>query len=80
MATELTTELIWKAFCGHRCAVCGGLKEEYTAFCPPCYSRLPRPLKNSLWKRMGEGFEESYRVCMAWFPAKSARSEERKRA
>ena len=78
--TELTTETIWKAFCGLRCGACGGVKRKHTAFCTACYYRLPRTLQKSLWRRFGNGFEEAYRVCSAWFPEHKVEEKERKRA
>lgn len=78
--SALTTATIWATFRGTRCAVCGGRKYKHNAFCSVCYQRLPRILKKSLWKRFGEGFEEAYRVCVAWFPEHRVEQEWRKRA
>jgi hypothetical protein len=78
--TELKPETIWNAFRGLRCAGCGGVKRAHNAFCLRCYYRLPRALKQSLFQRFGEGFEEAYRVCIAWFPVHPVETKERKRA
>jgi hypothetical protein len=32
-----------------------------------CYRRLPAALRQSLWKRFGEGFEQAYHGCLSWF-------------
>lgn len=83
---ELTSNTIWKGFCGLRCP-CGRRKRKHTAFCPACYSRLPGVLQRSLWRGFGDGFEEAYRVCITWFPShpvvdekKHDAEKERKRA
>lgn len=77
--TEFSSSPIWKIFSGERCEACGGVKRKYNAFCTTCYYRLSRPLRESLYRPFGDGFEESYRVCIAWFPAHPSQ-QERKRA
>lgn len=79
--TEILSDgTIWQIFVGLRCEACGGAKRKYNAFCTACYYRLPRALRRSLYQRFGEGFEEAYRVSIAWFPAHSSEEQERKRA
>lgn len=39
---------------------CGKSKRIGTAFCYLCYSNLPKDMKDDLWKKIGNGFEEAY--------------------
>ena len=63
--SEEKRKSIWKVFCGKRC-LCGGNKKPGMAFCGPCYFLLPKAMKDELWKRFGEGFEEGYEAAARW--------------
>lgn len=43
-----------------RCPGCKGGKIQKMVFCRACYSRLPKPLQASLYRRYGHGFEAAY--------------------
>ena len=58
---------IFQAFAGVHCYGCGGTKLKRRAFCLICYRELPAALRQSLWKRFGEGHEEAYAACLSWF-------------
>lgn len=49
-----------RIFLETKCESCGGTKRKNMAFCSVCYFKLSPPLRNLLWKRFGEGFEEAY--------------------
>ena len=68
---------IFSAFAGTTCAGCGGTKRKANAFCTFCYRELPAALKNSLWKRFGQGFEEAYQACLSWFRTHPFQGEHR---
>lgn len=53
-------------FCERKCEACGDLKKKHTAFCVGCYSRLPKGMRDGLWKRFGSGFEEAYVEALQW--------------
>lgn len=63
----METSEIFDAYVGKECAGCKGPKQKRNAFCLACYRQLPAALKNSLWKRFGEGFEEAYQASLSWF-------------
>ena len=42
------------------CPSCGGTKEPRRSFCKDCYFRLPQPLHNALWKRLGTGYTRAF--------------------
>lgn len=43
-----------------RKCVCGNHKGDRTAFCHKDYFELPYQLRQSLYSRVGQGFEEAY--------------------
>ena len=68
---------IFAIFAGKKCEGCGGSKKPHNAFCIWCYRELPPGLKNSLWKRFGQGFEEAYQACLSWFRTHPLQGEHR---
>lgn len=40
--------------------VCGNDKNPKKSFCYPCFASLPQELKNDLYSRMGDGYEQAY--------------------
>ena len=74
----MTTAEIYAYYIGPRCQACGEWKRNRVAFCVPCYNRLPKLLKSSLWQSFAsELFLRGYAGCLAWFrihpaPAKPA--------
>ncbi len=63
----METTDIWRAFVSAECAGCKGRKKPHNAFCRECYKQLPQKLRNALWQRFGEGFEQAYVACLSWF-------------
>ena len=63
----MTHEEIWDDFLSTKRGVCGGAKTKMNAFCRGCYYRLPATLRQALWQRFGEGFEEAFEAAKTWF-------------
>lgn len=40
--------------------VCGKKKQPKKSFCYSCFMLLPQDLKNDLYSRLGEGYEQAY--------------------
>lgn len=47
-----------------RCPGCERLKPSKMSFCGACYRSLPDPLKQALYKRIGDGYEAAHAVAM----------------
>lgn len=62
-------------FIGTKCEACGDWKRKNTAFCSGCYFRLPTELRDALWHRFGEGFEEAYVAGLNWLRADDAETD-----
>lgn len=60
-----------QTFLETKCEVCGLSKPKNTAFCKSCYYSLPYALRNALWSRFGEGFEEAYKSGLDWLRRKA---------
>lgn len=43
---------------------CGRAKEVRRAFCQRCWRRLPEATRQSLYRRLGEGFEAAYSAAL----------------
>ena len=69
MSTILQTFLLTK------CEACGDLKRKRTAFCMGCYGRLPKELRDGLWKRFGSGFEQAYTAALDWLKRDSEETD-----
>lgn len=41
------------------CPACGAYKKEHRSLCYDCFCRLPPPLKERLYRRFGQGYEEA---------------------
>lgn len=39
---------------------CGGEKQEKLTFCVSCYRRLPKEVRDALYKPFGQGYEEAH--------------------
>ena len=63
----MTHEEIWDDFLSKTCRVCGANKIQMQSFCRGCYRRLPSPMRQSLWQRFGEGYEEAFEAATRWF-------------
>ena len=60
----MTLAEIIKEFNGLRCR-CGAVKIPRQTFCRHCYRKLPRPLANGLYARIGEGYQDAYAAACA---------------
>jgi hypothetical protein len=49
---------------------CGERKTPMQTFCKGCYFALPRLLRQRLYDRVGEGYEEAYQAAAGWLDAK----------
>ena len=47
-------------FRGVVCSVCDSAKPAHHAFCVRCYKMLPKKLREGVWKRFGEGYEDAF--------------------
>ena len=43
-----------------RDCLCGNTKKPRMSFCQKCYFKLPRPMRNLLYNRIGDGYEEAW--------------------
>jgi len=48
-----------------RCPACGGGKQPRNTFCGACYYRLPARQRPSVYRRLGNGYEEAVGLAMA---------------
>jgi hypothetical protein len=51
---------------------CDRRKKKRMSFCPTCYGRLPREMKNALYRRAGQGYEEAYDAAVKHLEEKKA--------
>lgn len=51
---------------GVECPSCHGDKDRYRALCAVCYFRLPRDLRNALYKRVGAGYTQALNHALEW--------------
>jgi len=59
---ELVAALIAE-LAGVRCR-CGRVKRPGQTFCRPCFYILPRQLRGRLYRRVGDGYEETYTAAL----------------
>lgn len=45
---------------------CGRTKQRGRALCAICFFKLPNDIKTSLYKPLGEGFEEAYEEALSF--------------
>jgi hypothetical protein len=55
-----------KILAGNECPYCDGPKQRGYAFCYDCYFSLPKDLKNGLYRKIGQGFEEAVDEALGW--------------
>jgi len=55
---RMTSKEMIKELMSEKCQ-CGKKKMSNMTFCSRCYHRLPKWLKNGLYKQMGEGYEQA---------------------
>lgn len=48
------------------CEGCGGRKQSKMSHCRRCYYLLPRVMRNALYRRFGDGYEEAYEESLAY--------------
>lgn len=44
---------------------CGGPKASRNTFCRTCYFTLPYDMRQALYRRIGEGYQEAYAAAIA---------------
>ena len=49
-----------------KCPSCGAKKPRKQAFCMGCYYTLPRGMRQTLYAKVGQGFEAAYRRALDW--------------
>lgn len=64
MGFDLNTLLITRSFRSTTCPCCGRVKQSSQSFCYKCFKCLPTKLRNDLYKRFGEGYEEAFGVAL----------------
>lgn len=57
----MTEEEIIESLGSQACPNCGGYKRPRMSFCGQCYRMLPYGLKQALYRRVGQGYEEAFR-------------------
>ena len=63
---------IWDEFRSRVCPACGGSKTLNNGFCRACYHSLPKILRDGMWKRFGDGYEEAYKAAAKWLADRKA--------
>lgn len=53
---------------------CGRDKKTKMTFCGRCYHQLPRRIQRSLYKRVGEGYEEAYSTAVEYLDGRAVTS------
>ena len=48
------------------CPACGKAKRSRMSFCGGCYRALPRPMKNALYSKIGDGYEPAFDDAMVF--------------
>lgn len=48
-------------FLGTKCSGCGGTKRSRMSHCRSCYLALPPAMRQALYQRFGEGYEQAWR-------------------
>lgn len=61
-----------------KCEGCGGTKKKAKSFCYLCFMVLPGELKQTIYCRIGEGYEEAFDAALEHiqFHWKTVRGEE----
>lgn len=54
-----------------RICACGGPKSRHNTFCSHCYRRLTHAKRNSLYSRIGDGYEENYAAALEFLGLES---------
>jgi hypothetical protein len=62
----LSTRSILSDFRGAACSVCGLFKKSKQSFCSNCYHSLPGFMQSNLYRPIGKGYEEAFRVARMW--------------
>jgi hypothetical protein len=47
-------------FLGTKCSGCGGAKRSRMSHCRRCYYWLPPTMRQALYRRFGQGYEEAF--------------------
>jgi hypothetical protein len=53
-------------FVSERCPVCDKHKRKGNSFCTPCYYSLPIEMRQALYRRFGEGYEQALAEAKEW--------------
>lgn len=48
------------------CEGCKGAKKAKMSHCRPCYYALPPKMRQTLYKRFGDGYEEAYEASLRY--------------
>lgn len=64
MTEPLDTRELVRELAGNRCQ-CGLTKNKGQTFCRHCYFKLPRDICLTLYRRIGEGYEEAYQAAIS---------------
>ncbi|MHA2065065.1 MAG: hypothetical protein ACXABY_11880 [Candidatus Thorarchaeota archaeon] len=59
------TKFYYEALSSEQC-VCEAWKKKRYSFCYSCYHALPLDMRNDLWQKMGEGYQEAYDAAISW--------------
>jgi hypothetical protein len=60
---EKTTIELVRELAGSQC-MCGSKKTPNQTFCKRCYYRLPKPLRQALYRLISQGYEEAYQAAV----------------
>jgi len=56
----LTDQQMLDDLAGTKCRGCGGTKGRRMSHCRACYFKLPKKMRNDLYKRFDSGYQEAY--------------------
>jgi len=62
----MDSERAYELLRGVECPACGGGKQVRQSFCRECYFRLPREMRNALYRRLGAGYTQAFNRALAW--------------
>jgi hypothetical protein len=68
-----TRKSILEDFLGTECVACGAEKKSKMSHCSKCFWKLPKAMRDKLYKRFGEGYEEAFDESTKWLANKYPR-------
>jgi len=64
-----------ESLAGKLCPVCKGEKQRAQSFCYRCFYTLPKTMRQALYSRVGEGYEQAHDAAMFQLRAEPFRAK-----